>query len=141
MPVCAGIELDVDDVRGPEFFGEPYILHPIAVAESLDHRTMEFIKVAAVLHDVVEDTDVTLEDLETVGIDPRAVDIVDILTRREGEVYFDYVSRIADSGNGNAIAVKIADVKHNLSRPYPGDGSMKKRYAKTLTILNDVFKL
>ena len=121
--------------------GVDYIRHPIAVAESLDKREEEYLRVAALLHDVVEDTDVTLEDLTYLGIDARAVAIVDVLTRRDGETYFDYVKRIVNSKNGAAIQVKIADVAHNMSRPYPGDEGMKKRYAKTLAILNDYFKL
>lgn len=90
--------------------GEPYISHPLAVSKMV--MTPEE-KVVALLHDVVEDTDVTLEDLEQHGFGDRIIRAVDALTHREGEEYYHYIERL--SGNDIAIEVKLADLRHNLS--------------------------
>ena len=90
--------------------GEPYIIHPAAVAEMVD--TMEQ-KQVAFLHDVVEDTDVTLKTLRRHGFSEAVLKAVDHLTHREGEAYYDYIDRL--SHNLLAIIVKLADLKHNLS--------------------------
>lgn len=86
----------------------PYILHPLTV--------MSFVsgddeKIVAVLHDVVEDTDLTLDDLKEFGFDDVIVDAVDAVTKRKGEDYFDYIARVKE--NPIAIEVKLADLKHN----------------------------
>ena len=96
-----------------EAYGMPYILHPLRVMERLDDETL---KAVALLHDVVEDTDLTLEDLKKEGIPEKVLSIVDIMTHREKVSYEDYISRIATSPE--AIAVKLADIEDNtdLSR-------------------------
>ena len=88
--------------------GAPYVLHAIAVASKL---STDFEKVVGLLHDVVEDTEFTLNDIaEAFGDDVAAV--VDVLTHREGEAYTDYISRVA--ANTVATKVKIADLSHNM---------------------------
>jgi (p)ppGpp synthase/HD superfamily hydrolase len=99
--------------------GAPYILHPIRVM--LGVETLEE-KMAAVLHDVVEDTDVTLADLAAEGFPPAVVRAVDALTKRKGEDYMDFVRRAG--ADPVARRVKLADLADNmdLSRlPNPGD--------------------
>lgn len=92
--------------------GTPYILHPLAVANAF---TDEFLMVIALLHDVVEDTTVTLDDLFNVYHMPAAVvESVDCLTRRPNESYKAYLNRLKP--NAMARAVKIEDIKHNLIR-------------------------
>jgi len=113
--------------------GVTYIKHPIAVSEMVTGETR---KAAALLHDVIEDTGTSAEDLLAADFPKEVVDIVVILSRdKETETHFEYIDRVVASGNADAIEVKIADVTHNLTRPYPGDGSMKARYAKTLSKL------
>jgi len=90
--------------------GEPYIIHPVAVAEMVD--TIEQ-KQVALLHDVVEDTSVTLKQLRGYGFRSTVLRALDHLTHREGEVYHDYIARLAN--DPLAIVVKIADLTHNLS--------------------------
>jgi GTP diphosphokinase / guanosine-3',5'-bis(diphosphate) 3'-diphosphatase len=89
--------------------GAPYILHPLRVMLSLD--TLEQ-RMAAVLHDVVEDTPVTLLDLAAQGFDANVIEAVRALTKLAGE------SRLAAArravGNPIARAVKLADVKDNM---------------------------
>ena len=87
--------------------GIPYIFHPIHLAEQMDD---EFSCCVALLHDVVEDTEVTLEELKTL-FPPEVTDAVALLTHKVGVDYFDYVRRIKD--NPIARKVKLADLAHN----------------------------
>ena len=119
--------------------GEPYILHPIGVSELLKS---EDEKILAILHDIVEDTDFTLDDVESWGFG-HLTEALDCLTGRrdEGETYKDFISRILT--NRLAIKVKIADLKHNLSR---GDKlpenkrDLIDRYNKWLPVLESELK-
>ena len=90
--------------------GEPYITHPIAVANKVVGKND---KVAALLHDVIEDTEVTAEQLLEKGVSKRVVEAVEVLTHREGEPYWAYIKRAAH--DYIARRVKIADLEHNLS--------------------------
>lgn len=89
--------------------GMPYILHPIYVMSKMETETE---KTVAILHDVVEDTDTTFEDLRNIGFSEEIVNVLDCLTRRESEDYFDYIDRI--KANNLAIKVKLADLEHNM---------------------------
>lgn len=89
--------------------GAPYIGHPERVAS---RQRSDAAVCAAWLHDVVEDTVVSLDDLREGGFDRRVVDAVDALTRRAGETYLDFVRRAA--ANPVARLVKIADVEDNM---------------------------
>ncbi|WP_244638155.1 GTP pyrophosphokinase [Clostridium fungisolvens] len=89
--------------------GMPYILHPIYVMSKMEN---EIEKIVAILHDVVEDTDTTFEDLRNMGFSDEIVNVLDCLTRRESEDYFDYIDRIKTKPL--AIKVKLADLEHNM---------------------------
>ena len=93
--------------------GLPYVFHPFHLAEQM---TSEAATVAALLHDVAEDTDITLEDLRAMGFGDEVCDALALLTHREGVPYMDYVAAIRP--NPIARAVKLADLMHNsdLSR-------------------------
>lgn len=89
--------------------GKPYILHPLRLMlkfEDVDEQ------VVSVLHDVVEDGDVTLDELRELGVSSAAVAAIDCLSKREGEVYEDFIARIKP--NDLARRVKIADIRDNL---------------------------
>ena len=88
--------------------GNPYITHPLAVAEGVEG---EDAKIAALLHDTVEDTFVTNRTIRELFGDDVA-DAVDLLTHREGEDYFDYVRRAGK--NPIARQVKLSDLRHNM---------------------------
>jgi (p)ppGpp synthase/HD superfamily hydrolase len=94
---------------------------------------------AALLHDVVEDTDVTVEALHAVGYPDHVVEAVELLTHdKDGISYHDYVRQIRDSGNDLAIQVKIADNTTNLEGVdvvFPDAPWMRERYEKSLRIL------
>ena len=105
--------------------GQPFIAHPQAVAESVDIT----LKSAAWLHDVIEDSEgyVTAGHLLAAGISPSTVEVVEILTRRDGEeTYTEYIERIASSGNMGAIVLKLADLAHNRRPSCPE--SLVERY-------------
>ncbi|MDE6485189.1 MAG: phosphohydrolase [Duncaniella sp.] len=93
--------------------GNPVILHPLTVG--LKGKNAHEI-CAGFLHDVVEDTDITFDDLLAEGVAPDIVDALRLLTHDKGVEYLDYVRRIAASGNKLAIAVKLNDLSHNLER-------------------------
>lgn len=90
-------------VYGPH---EPYINHPLRVMERLARFPAEY-RIAAVLHDVIEDTAATLADLKARGCDDALLAALDALTKRHGETYEDYLHRVA--ANRIATVVKIAD--------------------------------
>lgn len=117
--------------------GYPYICHPMHVAESM---TDEDTCVAALLHDVVEDTHVTIEDLHAAGFTEKQIEAVDLLTHRSTESYDEYVRRIKD--NRIAKAVKLADLEHNsdITRlDHANQNEIKRlqeKYEKAKAILN-----
>ena len=89
--------------------GEPYIGHPMRVmARVSGHQE----KIAAVLHDLLEDTDLSSTDLLAAGCPPRVVEAVEALTRRRDETYEDFVDRVAT--DPLARVVKLADIADNL---------------------------
>ena len=89
--------------------GEPYIRHPVRVAERVEG---EHAQVVALLHDVFEDTDLTLDDLDDLDYDQR--EALRVLTRDPNQPYGDYIESIAQ--NPLARAVKLADIADNLQR-------------------------
>jgi len=98
--------------------GLPVILHPLTVGLAGRNRHE---MIAGFLHDVVEDSDMTFDDLQERGVDPEIVDALRLLTHDKGAMnYTDYVERIATSGNATAIHVKFNDLTHNLNRGRAG---------------------
>ena len=89
--------------------GEPYILHVLRVM--LRQRDEES-RIVAMLHDVVEDTPMTLKDLRSAGFSGEVCRAVNCLTRRPGEAYEVMISRVA--ANALARRVKIADLEDNM---------------------------
>lgn len=91
--------------------GIPYILHPVHLAEQM---TDEYSTIAALLHDVVEDTYVTMDDLRAEGFPEEVLEAVGLLTHEEGVPYLEYVAAIKE--NPIAKAVKLADLRHNMDQ-------------------------
>lgn len=90
--------------------GAPYILHALRVMADVEG---EAEKIVAIMHDVVEDSPVTIEDLETEGFSDEICAGVEAMTKADGETYEAYLQRVKN----NAIAhrVKLADLKDNMS--------------------------
>ena len=90
--------------------GRPYIAHPLRV---MGHVRDEHERMAAVLHDVVEDTDVTLDDLTALGCPPEVLAAVAAISRQPGEAQPAYLARVM--ANPIALTVKRADIADNMS--------------------------
>jgi (p)ppGpp synthase/HD superfamily hydrolase len=106
--------------------GEHYILHPLRVM--LACKT-ELEMICAVLHDLIEDTDITLDDLRKEGFNEETVEIVDTLSRRDGEKYTDFIGRILE--NETACRIKLADLADNMNMArLPKPGEKDKRMEK-----------
>ena len=107
--------------------GMPYIYHPIHLAEQMtDENTI----CVAMLHDVVEDTNITFEQLEKEGFTKDIIDALKLMTHDKDVPYMDYVKEIKK--NSIATTVKLADLKHNsdLTRLDVVDEKATKRAEK-----------
>lgn len=116
--------------------GRAYITHPIRVMQRCEAHGLE-VQMAAVLHDTVEDTWVTLDLLRTMGFSDTVISAVDALTHRKGaESYFEYVARCGRHPIGRLV--KLADLEDNSdpSRRF-GDrfDSLLERYQKARAML------
>ena len=89
--------------------GNPYILHPLHVMENVNSKEG---KIVAILHDIIEDTDITEDYLFKIGLSKRIVDAVVALTRSEDMDYQEYIKNL--SSNPLAKEVKLADLVHNM---------------------------
>ena len=89
--------------------GEPYILHPLRVMAQMQTEAEQIV---AVLHDVVEDSDVTLDDLRKQGYSEEIVTAIDHLSRRKTETYDEFIQRIKP--NALAVRVKLGDLRDNM---------------------------
>lgn len=117
---------------------EPFILHPVRVMLGVRSGTAQIV---ALLHDVVEDSPVTLRDLADKGFDQSVVDAVDCLTRRSGEPYADYIRRVA--ANDLAREVKLSDLADNLANnralpPTSNNLARIERYEQAQRVLRAV---
>lgn len=115
--------------------GMPYVFHPFHLAEQMTDETTTIV---ALLHDVVEDTDYTLQDLSDMGFSEEVTDALALLTHDNAVPYMDYVAHIKN--NPVAKAVKLADLKHNsdLSRLDTVDEkalARREKYLKAAALL------
>ena len=93
--------------------GEPYILHCLQVMNNVKKWNDVELSIAAVSHDIVEDTDIEFDDLEEMGYSPRVIKIIKHVTREDGISYDDEIARICN--DQDSIRVKMADLEHNSS--------------------------
>ena len=119
--------------------GTPYIYHPIHLAEQMDD---EITCCAALLHDVVEDTHITLEDLSR-NFPEEVIAILSLLTHRDDIPYFDYVRAI--KSNPAAVKIKLADIAHNSGQSRLSGTTVsaekkeqfRRKYAEAIRILTE----
>ena len=117
--------------------GMPYVFHPFHLAEQMPD---EDTTIVALLHDVIEDTPYTLDDLRAMGFNEQVLDALALMTHDKRIPYMDYVAKI--KGNKIARTVKLADLKHNsdLSRLDTVDEKALKRiekYRQAIALLSD----
>ena len=120
--------------------GNDYFLHPLAVSGKVKDAPL---KVIALLHDVIEDTGFTADDLKSAGFSGRTISAVTALSRKKGESYDDYLLRL--STNQDAVIVKIADLEHNadlsrISAPTQKDLARTQKYREKLCFLKKIRK-
>ena len=113
----------------------PYVFHPFHLAEQMKD---EATTIVALLHDVVEDSDCTLDDLKSMGFSQEVLEAIALMTHDPAVDYMDYVARIKT--NPIAKAVKLADLKHNsdmsrLDVITPYDEVRAKKYRKAIRLL------
>ena len=120
--------------------GKPYILHPLRVMGKMESTSEQIV---AVLHDLLEDTSWTKEDLTREGFDDEIIQAVDHLTRDEehGETYDDFIKRV--SKNKLATRVKLADLEDNMDVTRLGaltqkDYTRVDKYKKAWNQLSDI---
>lgn len=116
--------------------GNTYVLHPLRLMVQMPTEQLQTI---AVLHDVVEDSAYTFEDLAKEGFPEEVISAIRALTKKEGEQYNDFINRV--KLNPLAVPVKIADLKDNsnLDRiPNPTDVDLErvKKYQKVIELLS-----
>ena len=116
--------------------GMPYVFHPFHLAEQME---TEDTTVVALLHDVVEDTDYTLDDLAAMGFGDAVIEALALLTHDPAVPYMDYVAAIRE--NPIARAVKLADLRHNsdITRLDVVDEkalARREKYAQAMALLN-----
>ena len=124
----------------PDKNGQPYILHPLRVMMGVESPAARMV---AVLHDVVEDTSVTFEDLAAEGFSGEILDALKLVTHKPDESYADYV--IACRSNETARQVKLSDLRDNarlertLLRPdrLARDSARVMRYLLSYKFLTD----
>jgi (p)ppGpp synthase/HD superfamily hydrolase len=129
--------------------GTPYIAHPVRVALRVTKNTQSgspwqmTCQIGAFLHDVVEDTDVTLDDLRELGFSEGVLAVIDRVTKRPGEKYKDFILRIKGDGLSEtslyAIAVKLADIDDNVEDQSALDPEeaefLRERYERAREVL------
>ena len=121
--------------------GMPYVLHPLHVAENMKDEVSTTV---ALLHDIVEDTDITFEQLSNLGFSQDVINALKCLTHESDVEYFDYIKEIAK--NHVATLVKIADLEHNsdlsrLDRVTECDLKRVEKYSKCLEYLRKIESL
>ena len=132
------IEIAVEAHKGQmDKAGMPYILHPLRL---MFQMKTDNEKMAAVLHDVVEDSDWTLDDLKKEGFNCEVLKAVSLLTRDDNDSYDEFVQKAAS--NPISKAVKIADITDNLdlsriSNVTDKDVARVKKYQRVLKTLTE----
>ena len=132
MKLCFAVHKDQTDKSGL-----PYVFHPFHLAEQMPDETTT---VVALLHDVVEDTPCTLEDLEEMGYPQPVLEALKLLTHNPAVPYLDYVAELKD--NPIARQVKLADLRHNsdltrLGRVDDAARQRVKKYAAAIRLLEE----
>ena len=118
--------------------GLPYVFHPFHLAEEMkDENTT----VVALLHDLIEDTEHTLDELAALGFSEEVLSAIALMTHDSGTPYMEYVANIKK--NAIARAVKLADLKHNsdmtrLDKITPEDERRAEKYRKAIELLEDI---
>ena len=130
LKLCFEVHKDQTDKSGL-----PYVFHPFHLAEQMpDEKTT----VVALLHDVIEDTDYTLDDLKNMGFLDDILSAIALMTHDDGVPYMEYIALIKK--NPIAKMVKLADLRHNsnmsrLDKVTAHDRERTEKYKKAIEFL------
>ena len=133
------LEIALQAHRGQQDrYGEPYILHPLRVMTRVHTEEQ---KIVALLHDVIEDSAWTIEQLEQEGFVVEILEAVQALTKQPGEDYMNYIRRTAVTNL--SLTVKMADLKDNMDltrckQLKPADLKRMEKYLKARQYLQKV---
>lgn len=121
--------------------GKAYILHPLRMMMRLRTDDEELMCIA-ILHDSIEDSELTLDDLRLLKMSERIIEGVDSLTRRDGETYEDFIERCGQNRDGRLV--KIEDLRDNsditrLKGLRPKDHKRMDKYMKAYTYLKGLW--
>lgn len=134
---CVRIALDALEGKRDRD-GNALILHSLIVG-SMGQTDAE--KCVGFLHDVIEDTNWTFDDLRDEGVPEEVIEALQLCTHDDNLEYYDYVQRIIDSGNMTAIHVKRNDLHHNLARGKAfGYVGLVEKHQKALRMIEDYLK-
>ncbi len=118
--------------------GVPYVFHPFHVAEQMN---TEYDVCVALMHDVVEDTNYTLDDIRAQGFPDEIIEALKCLTKQKDQDYMEYINIVKN--NPIAVRVKLADIEHNSDKTRIPAGQeehykyLHERYAKAKKILSE----
>ena len=117
--------------------GMPYVYHPFHLAEQMKDENTTIV---ALLHDVVEDTDITIDDIRKMGFNEEVCEALKLMTHDDNVPYIEYVKKL--KSNPIAKTVKIADLKHNsdLTRLDTVDEKALKRVEKYKRAMEELLK-
>lgn len=132
MKLCFEAHMEQTDKNGI-----PYVFHPFHLAEQMND---EITTIAALLHDIIEDTPITADELLGMGFPARAVDAVRLLTHDDDVPYDEYISAIKN--DPVAMAVKLADLRHNsdisrIEKPSEKDVKRAEKYRRAIAMLEN----
>tara|TARA_B100001059_G_C17798287_1_gene564507 strand:- start:66 stop:545 length:480 start_codon:yes stop_codon:yes gene_type:complete len=123
-----------------------FITHPIEVSKIANDLSekydvdLETISIAAILHDTIEDTHITYNDIKG-KFGKEIADIVKTVTNETKKPYMEFIKDIIDNGSREALVVKVADITHNMST---GKGVISNhkysKWSKSLIMLKDLLK-
>ncbi len=117
--------------------GQPYILHPLRLMLKFQ---VEIEMIVAVMHDVIEDSNFTLNDLKKLGFSEIILEAIDYLSKKDNESYETFISRLSE--NKLARKIKIEDIKDNLNlarldKITDKDLARVKKYHQALKLLTN----
>ena len=140
-PFELAIEIAANAHAGmPDKQGKPYVLHPIRVMLGVESEEAQIV---ALLHDVVEDTDTSPDDIRDHGFGPEVIDALNLVTHQKDQTYAEYV--IGCKGNEIARQVKMSDLRDNTSlsrlllrqEKFDDDAIRMQRYFLSYRFLTD----
>ena len=131
--IAEAFELMVSSHYGQKYGNRPYFTHPLEIVSNINKPSRVEV-IVAFLHDVIEDSPVTMKDIEKqFGV--YIAETIDLMTRKKDQTYSEYIKEIIGSGNVIAINIKYLDNLVNYSN-LKDNKSLKQRYMRSMLMLS-----